>query len=99
MSIMRWRMLTIADSCTSKRSLSSFSGIDNGNVIGHNAELQVHHLSPQVLLKENGFDSEKINTFANYTIINKETNLDISAEEPAEYVKRLGIRRKEKINI
>ena len=72
----------------------SGTGLD-GSVIGHNAELQVHHFFPQSLLHSHGWESERINTFANYTIINKETNLDISAEEPATYVKRLGIKKKE----
>jgi len=67
----------------------------DGSVMGHNAELQVHHFFPQSLLYANGFKSEEINTFANYTIINKETNLGISAEEPATYVKRLGIKKKD----
>lgn len=66
----------------------------DGYVMGHNAQLQVHHFFPQNLLKNYGYKSEDINTFANYTIINKETNLDISAEEPAQYVKRLGIKEK-----
>jgi len=41
----------------------------DGNVIGHNAELQVHHFFPRSLLLMHGFESDQINTFANYTII------------------------------
>lgn len=66
----------------------------DGNVMGHNAGLQVHHFFPQALLHNHSYKSDQINTFANYTIINKETNLDISAEEPAEYLKRLKIKKK-----
>ena len=67
----------------------------DGNVIGYNAELQVHHFFPQALLRKHDFDTEMINTFANYTIINKETNLNISDEEPIDYVKKLNIRNKD----
>jgi len=65
----------------------------NGKVIGHNAELQVHHFFPKALLRKHGYSSNSINTFANYTIINKETNLKISAEEPIDYLKRLEIKK------
>jgi len=66
----------------------------NGRVIGDNAELQVHHFFPQALLREHHFSSDDINTFANYTIISKNTNLECRAEEPAAYIKRLGLERK-----
>ncbi|RJO73138.1 MAG: DUF262 domain-containing protein [Myxococcales bacterium] len=63
----------------------------NGRVIGDNAELQVHHFFPQALLREHRFSSDDINTFANYTIISKDTNLECRVEEPAEYIQRLKI--------
>ena len=66
----------------------------DGNVIGHNAEIQVHHFFPRALMQSSGYKSELINTFANYTIISKDANLDISAEEPEQYLKRLKIKRK-----
>ncbi len=66
----------------------------NGRVVGDNAELQVHHFFPQALLRKNRFSSDDINTFANYTIISKSTNLECRAEEPAEYIKRLKIDQK-----
>lgn len=65
-----------------------------GDVIGHNAQLQVHHFFPRALLLKNGFNSEEINTLANYVIINKETNLEISSKEPIEYIDKLGIQKK-----
>ncbi len=67
----------------------------DGSVIGHNAELQVHHFFPQALLLKKGYYSEKINTFANYTIISKDTNLEILKEEPASYIKKLRINKKD----
>ena len=60
----------------------------NGAVIGHNAELQVHHFFPRALLRREGHDSSRIDTFANYTVISKDTNLHIGTEEPATYLKR-----------
>jgi hypothetical protein len=65
-----------------------------GDVIGHNAQLQVHHFFPRALLQKNGFNSEQINTLANYVIINKETNLEISSKEPIEYIDKLGIQKR-----
>jgi Protein of unknown function DUF262 len=66
----------------------------NGRVVGDNAELQVHHFFPQALLKKHGFGSDDINTFANYTIISKETNLNCGAEEPDQYLHKLKIDKK-----
>ena len=57
----------------------------SGNVIGHNAELQVHHFFPKALLQRQGWYYDDINTFANFAVINKQTNLDISDKEPIEY--------------
>jgi hypothetical protein len=58
----------------------------SGNVIGHNSELQIHHFFPQALLRENGYGTDLINTFANYVIISKDTNINISNEEPYKYI-------------
>ena len=66
----------------------------NGRVVGDNAELQVHHFFPQALLREHRFDSGSINTFANYTIISKNTNLECQAEEPVQYIRRLKIEKR-----
>ena len=66
----------------------------NGRVVGENAELQVHHFFPQALLREHEFNNDSINTFANYTVISKNTNLECRAEEPAKYIKRLKIEKK-----
>jgi len=67
----------------------------DGTVIGHNAELQVHHFFPKSLLKSKGYDYNKINTFANYTIINKDSNIGISAEEPSKYLQKLNLSKKD----
>lgn len=69
----------------------------DGSVMGHNAELQIHHFFSRALLSKHGYDSEAINTFANYTIISKDTNLDISDMEPIQYIETYGIRKQDLI--
>lgn len=64
----------------------------DGTVAGHGAALQIHHFFPRALLrKRKELAADEINTFANYTVISAKTNLDVSSEEPASYVDRLGI--------
>lgn len=67
----------------------------DGSVVGHNAELQIHHFFPRALLKNRGYSTSQINTFANYTIISKDTNLDIRDTEPIEYIRSKRIRKKD----
>lgn len=69
----------------------------DGTVAGHNAELQVHHFFPRALLKAKGFGTNLINTFANYTIISKDTNLDIRDTEPITYIQTYHINKKDLI--
>lgn len=66
-----------------------------GDVVGYNAGLQIHHFFPESLLRKKGFSADEINTFANYTIIRKDTNLEISNEEPFKYIPRLNIHVKD----
>lgn len=58
----------------------------NGNVQGHNANLEIHHIFPRDILLKNGYSYEVINTFANYAVISKEANIAISNEIPAKYL-------------
>jgi hypothetical protein len=67
----------------------------DGSVIGHNAELHIHHFFPQALLRKKGYETELINTFANYAIICKQTNLDISDKEPEVYLKEYKVKDKD----
>ncbi len=67
----------------------------DGSVIGHNAELEVHHFFPRALLARAGIGSDHINTLANYAVICKGTNIGISADEPAMYVAKYKIRDRE----
>ncbi|MGD0650750.1 MAG: hypothetical protein ABSA97_06370 [Verrucomicrobiia bacterium] len=59
----------------------------DGKVLGHNAELKVHHFFPGSLLRKYGRGEDVINTFGNYTVLSASTNLNVGAEEPATYMK------------
>lgn len=63
----------------------------DGKVQGHNAQLQVHHFFPQSLLRKHGHGQDVINTFGNYTVLSANTNLNVGAEEPATYMKRIKV--------
>jgi hypothetical protein len=68
----------------------------DGTVIGHNAELQIHHFFPRQCLTKHGInDLDLINTFANYTVISKDTNLKFLDLEPIDYIKKNNIKRKD----
>ncbi len=63
----------------------------DGKVLGHNAELQIHHFFPRSLLRKHGRGEKAINTFGNYTVISKSCNLNVMAEEPATYMSRIKV--------
>jgi len=64
----------------------------DGTVVGHGAALQVHHFFPKALLnKHKGMTHSEINTFANYTVICANANLNVSTEEPGTYLDRLDV--------
>ncbi|MBI4838436.1 MAG: hypothetical protein HY806_04710 [Nitrospirae bacterium] len=68
----------------------------DGTVIGHNAGLQIHHFYPRECLSKHGIDNlDQINTFSNYTVISKETNLKFLDSEPIEYIARNNVRKKD----
>jgi hypothetical protein len=70
----------------------------DGTVVGHGAPLQVHHFFPRALLnKQKELSYADVNTFANYTVISANTNLDVSTEEPATYLERLNVPKSELI--
>ena len=63
----------------------------DGKVHGHNAELQIHHFFPGSLLRKHKRGEDVINTFANYTVLSKSSNLDVGTEEPATYMARVRV--------
>ena len=64
----------------------------DGTVVGHGAKLHVHHFFPRALLnKRKELSRVDVNTFANYTVISANTNLDVLTEEPGTYLDRLNV--------
>ena len=60
----------------------SLAALD-GTVVGHGAELQVHHFFPRALLRKHKVRAADVDTFANYAVISQSTNLNAGMEEPA----------------
>ena len=67
----------------------------DGTVLGNEAKLQIHHFFPRALLRREKYAASEIDSFANYTLISRSTNLHISTEEPATYLTREKVSRRE----
>lgn len=65
------------------------------DTMGDYNSIQSHHIFPQAFLYRNGFDSEnhldkqKVNEIANRAFITRDTNFEISDENPSEYLKKV----------
>lgn len=66
----------------------------DGTVLGHNAELHVHHIFPKALLARYEYGSSEINRLANFAIISADSNLEVGMEDPASYLTRLKVNKK-----
>ncbi|MBQ9313688.1 MAG: DUF262 domain-containing protein [Clostridia bacterium] len=63
------------------------SGIElRDNLLGRNSTLEVHHIFPRAVLYKAGKAKAIVNSLANYTFLTKDTNLEISDDEPAIYI-------------
>lgn len=66
------------------------------DTMGDYNSIQSHHIFPQAFLYRNGYESEnhldkqKVNEIANRAFITRDTNFDISDENPVEYLKKVG---------
>ena len=56
------------------------------NLLGKNSSLEVHHIFPKALLYSKGKSKDMVNALANYAFLTKDTNIDISDREPADYM-------------
>ena len=57
------------------------------HLLGKLSRLELHHIFPKSQLKKHGYtDSREINAQANFTFLTKETNLQISARLPVDYL-------------
>lgn len=69
------------------------SGIElSKNLLGKLNALQIHHIFPKKLLRKHKYSRPQINAIANFTFITQDTNLKISAKEPAEYLEEIETR-------
>lgn len=58
------------------------------HLLGAHAALEMHHIFPKSRLYEAGYDRPAVNALANFTFLTKETNLEVSDGDPAEYIPR-----------
>lgn len=61
----------------------------SANMLGHLTGLQVHHIYPKARLYEAGYERAQVNAVANFCFLTQDTNLAISADDPAEYFVRV----------
>lgn len=66
------------------------SGIELADhLLGKLNNLQIHHIFPKKLLRKHKYPRPQINAIANFTFITQDTNLKISANDPAEYLEEI----------
>ena len=57
-----------------------------GHLLGNLSSLELHHIFPKARLYEAGYERSQVNALANFTFLTKETNLKVSAKNPAVYL-------------
>ena len=57
-----------------------------GHLFGNLSSLELHHIFPKARLYEAGYGRSQVNALANFTFLTKETNLTVSAKNPATYL-------------
>ena len=61
----------------------------SGEMLGHLASLQVHHIFPKARLYEAGYKRADVNAVANFCFLTQDTNLMIGADAPDQYFLRV----------
>ncbi|WP_160051341.1 DUF262 domain-containing protein [Nocardiopsis sp. FR26] len=62
------------------------SGLElKAELLGRLSSLQVHHVFPKRVLREQGYESRQVNAIANFCFLTQDTNLGISYRKPEEY--------------
>ena len=56
------------------------------HLLGNLSSLELHHIFPKARLYEKGYERSQVNALANFTFLTKETNLKVSAKDPAAYL-------------
>ena len=78
-------MLYLLSRVYGARDLCSGLEIKKG-LLGKMQELEVHHIFPKAFLYKNKCNKAEVNAVANFCLITKECNLEISDQQPAEYL-------------
>ena len=55
------------------------------SLLGKMSRLEVHHIFPKALLYKHGYKKDQVNAVANFCLLTKDCNLEISNRDPAEY--------------
>jgi len=58
-------------------------------LLGQMSQLEVHHIFPKAVLYAAGYDRTQVNAVANFCFLTKDTNLQISADDPSDYFERI----------
>ena len=56
------------------------------HLLGNRSGLELHHIFPKARLYEERYERSQVNALANFTFLTKETNLKVSAKDPAAYL-------------
>lgn len=58
----------------------------SASLLGHLSSLDVHHIFPKAQLYARGYERVDVNAVANFCFLTKQTNISISASDPAVYL-------------
>ncbi|MFR9788538.1 DUF262 domain-containing protein [Streptomyces sp. MB22_4] len=61
-------------------------------MLGKLSSLQVHHIFPKAQLYKNGYSRAEVNAVANFCFLTQDTNLQISAKRPEDYLPEIARR-------
>jgi len=65
------------------------TGVELSNaLLGRSSTLEVHHIFPKSILYQHGYTKSLVNALGNYAFLTKQTNGDISDDEPSAYLPR-----------
>jgi hypothetical protein len=56
------------------------------HTLGHQADLQLHHIFPKALLYRHEYEKSEVNALANFTFLTQETNVRVSDKNPEDYL-------------
>jgi len=78
-------MLYLLSRVCGARDLCSGIEIKHG-LLGKMQQLEVHHIFPKAFLYKHGYNKSDVNAVANFCLLTKDCNLEISDKEPSEYL-------------